>query len=189
MIEEYLKLIAQKYNFPKYYIPYLMSIGIAKRYDTHQYIVRQGEPTEFVYVILSGVIRSYSLKKDKELTMTFFKEGDLGGDFNGLIYNKPSEKTLETIEPTVCFCIPFCKAQQHLSPNLSFDLVVAKFMKTELLKRANLKLQIMTLNPNERFIYVKEHLPWLFDRVSDCHIANFIGITPVSFSRIKKRLK
>ena len=44
-------------------------------------------------------------------------------------------------------------------------------------------------SPEKRYISLLEKRPELVRRVPDHYIASFLGITPVSLSRIKKRIK
>ena len=43
--------------------------------------------------------------------------------------------------------------------------------------------------PEERFQHLLETRPDLCERIPDKYLASFLGITPVSLSRIKKRLE
>ena len=44
------------------------------------------------------------------------------------------------------------------------------------------------LNPEERYLKFIKDFPDLTNRVPDKYIANVLGITPVSLSRIRKRI-
>ena len=45
------------------------------------------------------------------------------------------------------------------------------------------------LTPEERFVQLKSTYHDLCERIPDKHLASFLGITPVSLSRIKERLE
>lgn len=44
------------------------------------------------------------------------------------------------------------------------------------------------LNPDQRYEYLMEHRPEILERVPLKYIASYIGITPVSLSRLRARL-
>jgi CRP-like cAMP-binding protein len=46
---------------------------------------------------------------------------------------------------------------------------------------------LLTLNPPERLAHAVEERPWLLDRVLQQDLAAYLGITPVSLSRLKAR--
>jgi FixJ family two-component response regulator len=46
----------------------------------------------------------------------------------------------------------------------------------------------LTKLPVERYINLLNKNPELFQKVFNKHIANYLGITPVSLSRIRKRI-
>jgi CRP-like cAMP-binding protein len=45
-----------------------------------------------------------------------------------------------------------------------------------------------TSDPEQRFLDLLEQRPDLFQRLSQAHIASYIGVRPESLSRIRKRL-
>jgi CRP-like cAMP-binding protein len=48
---------------------------------------------------------------------------------------------------------------------------------------------LLTKTPKKRYLYLKKTMSNLLEDVSQYHIASYLGITPVSLSRIKKSLK
>ena len=59
-----------------------------------------------------------------------------------------------------------------------------------LLNRMYERLESFILySPEERFQHLLETHPDLCERIPDKYLASFLGITPVSLSRIKKRLE
>jgi CRP-like cAMP-binding protein len=189
MLKEYLEIFSKKFKIPKDQLLHFQQSGILKTFKAGEYLVHQGSPTQTLYLIIAGIIRSYSFENGKEWSSTFFKEGDVAGDFNGLIKENLAERSLITLEATTCFCIPFMKLKKQLQSQDWVELSIGEYMKTEYFQRASLKMEILSLKPEDRYSYIKKHLPWLSERVSDRYIACYIGVTPVSYSRIKKRFQ
>lgn len=51
------------------------------------------------------------------------------------------------------------------------------------------KEEFLLLNtPEKRVAAFRERFPWLLPRVPDYIVASYLGMTPISYSRIKKRL-
>ena len=48
--------------------------------------------------------------------------------------------------------------------------------------------RFISLSPEQRYLSFVENNSNLLQRVSQKHIASYLGITPVSFSRLKKRI-
>ena len=44
------------------------------------------------------------------------------------------------------------------------------------------------MSPEERYAHYQEHFPELIQRVPQVHLASFLGVTPVSLSRVRSRL-
>ena len=69
-----------------------------------------------------------------------------------------------------------------------FDLYVLALKENLSIIGYRLESMIL-LSPEERYKELLEKYPQLFQTAFNKHIANFLGITPVSFSRMLKRLK
>jgi CRP-like cAMP-binding protein len=48
--------------------------------------------------------------------------------------------------------------------------------------------EIMTSSPEERYLKLLEERPYLLQRIPQHQLASYLGITPESLSRIRKRL-
>ena len=52
-----------------------------------------------------------------------------------------------------------------------------------------LKRQLTHMSPTERYLWFAENRPYLLENVPQKYIASFLGMTPVSLSRIRGKLK
>ncbi len=50
------------------------------------------------------------------------------------------------------------------------------------------EVQLLTMNATRRYLRLSESSPWLLQRVSQRHIATYLGMTEVSLSRIRGQL-
>ena len=187
MIDQILASLSKRFSIPSEGISYIKTIGKFQKFSSRTHLIHQGEQTNTLYIVIAGLIRSYSITEDKEWTSSFFKEGEVAGDFQGVILNQPAERSLMALEETLCFCIPYDILKKRYQNESWLKQSVSEYMKNEYSHRARLKMDLLSLKPEERYQYLKQHLPWMFGRVSDRYIACYMGVTPVSFSRIKNR--
>ena len=189
LFEEELNKLGQKFSIPENALNYAKRIGKFVRFQNKEHLVHQGQGSSTVYIVLTGLLRSYNVSEEKEWTSTFFKKGEIAGDFQGIIFGTQAERYLMALEETTCFCFPFKKMREEFSEEPWLEKSLSQYMKNEYSKRAKLKMYLLSCKPEERYKYLEESMPWIFDRVSDKYIACFMGITPVSLSRIKKRFR
>ena len=151
--------------------------------------------TEYIF-INRGIIRSYIINDEgKDFTKQFCfntsqsKIGNLFAiDFESLLTGTPSYcgfEVLEDSEVTVFSkknrdrLVNEAKAWQNLSNTMS-NLA---YLNTNEFADA-----LLTKNVKQRYIELREDMSTIIDKIPQYHIATFLGITPVSLSRIRKEL-
>ncbi len=187
MIDQILTDLSKRFSIPEEALSYIKSISKYKKFSPREHLLHQGGKTSTLYIVMTGLIRSYSITDDKEWTSSFFKEGEVAGDLQGVILDKSAERSLMALEETTCFCVPYDSLKGKYEKESWLGQSVGEYMKHEYSQRARLKMDLLSLKPEDRYHYLGEHLPWLFERVSDRYIACYMGVTPVSYSRIKNR--
>ncbi|WP_421754630.1 Crp/Fnr family transcriptional regulator [Croceimicrobium sp.] len=158
-----------------------------KTYKKGTILLKEGNFSSECYFILDGCIRSYFLKDGEEKTIDFFIEEDVVTPAN---YGKltPSQYYLECIEDTVVNVgNPTIEKEMYQKyPQLeSLSRVIAEVILT---KQQESFTEFKTSTPEERYLNLLKTKPGLLQRVSQYQIASYLGITPESLSRIRKRI-
>ena len=141
----------------------------------------------YVYIV-NGLARLYGYKDGEEKTLFFFKEGMFAGSIESYMFGKPSALVLEAIED-----INGLEAgREDLEYAFGSSPSLAKSLMTYTQLRLNGLLHYFSSfvldSPEERYEKFIMREPELFNRVPQHVIASFLGITPVSLSRIRKRI-
>ncbi len=142
-----------------------------------------------VYFIKEGLIRSYFVdEKGKEITNRLRYENQVISSYEIDLLNEPSRFNLQALEPTELIVIDLHDMRQIIDRNKKLEAARRFFLTTSLAESLKLVDDFILLNPEQRYMkFVKEHSE-LLNRVPDKYIANVLGITPVSLSRIRKRV-
>lgn len=61
-------------------------------------------------------------------------------------------------------------------------------LRHELLKRADKEIALISQSAGERLLAIYETMPQVYRTVAQHHLANYLGITPVSLSRLRRQL-
>lgn len=138
--------------------------------------------------IFSGLLRYYIYAAETEKTVFFFVEGQFVADMPGMVNDLPSQCCMEALEPLDILVISYSTLQQlynkHLSINKAGRLVYER-MLAEVETRLFSHLKD---TPEKRYMDLLENTPHLFQRIPQHILASFLGVTPISLSRIKKRV-
>jgi len=163
---------------------------IEERYlDRQSDFAKEGKIAMEVGFLLEGDMRHYYTRDGIEKTTYFYFEGHFVSSYLSCITGKPSDLTIQAI--TDCRLLVFkYKILQNLY-NLShnwerFGRLVAEYLAIGLEERM---VGLLMLSPEERYIQLLEsNKQKIIERIPQHYVSSYLGITPVSLSRIRRRL-
>ncbi|MFQ3576692.1 MAG: Crp/Fnr family transcriptional regulator [Cytophagales bacterium] len=140
-----------------------------------------------MFFVLKGLVRQYFMMDGEEKTTNFFMEGEpVSSTFSN--ETEPSKFFLICNEDTVLIegnpgdeQIVMVQMPQMIDIN-------SKALEAETKKMHDSLMDFKTLNPEKRYLKLLEEKPQLFNRVPLYQMASYLGITPESLSRIRKRI-
>jgi CRP-like cAMP-binding protein len=154
-------------------------------------LVQHGQVCDEVGFILSGSFRFYFIKEGTEISNYFSFQGELVSSYQSFLKRAPSFPTIEAMEDTALICFSHAGLQQLLENPLSgpkmerFGRLVAEYLICCYEERV---VSFVTQKPEERYRQLLLKQPDLLQRIPQHYVANYLGITPVSLSRIRKRI-
>ncbi len=152
-------------------------------------LIEQGSRDSRVYYLRSGLVRMYHLKDSgDEVTFDLIPEYNIVANFDLIGTEKPSNYNYETLEDSNFWSLEYevFESIVHNNPKLEAN---RKYLLRKLLLAAKERLEsFILLNPEERYLKFIKDYPDLTNRAPDKYIAQILGITPVSLSRIRKRI-
>lgn len=150
-------------------------------------LLQAGEISTHVHLIKRGCLRQWFNKDGKDITMQFFFEGQPVASIDSFLNSQPSLFAIESIEPSVIISI----SKEHFGMlNQLYPEFKDKFQEY-LFQRfrnyAQLFLSRIKDTPKERYDELIKDRPDIVKRVPQHYIASYLGITPISLSRIRNR--
>jgi len=154
-------------------------------------LIKQGQIAKKGFLVEKGCLRASVGNNGKECTFQFFFENEMVSSGESFRKQIPSSFTIETIEPCVLYILH--KKDWDIMMN---DISKIPGMKTKgfdaMLERQYeyMRQFISSINdsPEERYMRLVTEKPHILRRVPLQYIASYLGVTPVSLSRIRKRL-
>lgn len=154
-----------------------------------QYILQEGDVCKFNSFVVEGCFRMYFVDDNgKEHNLQFAVENWWIGDIGSFHSEMPSKLNIEAIENSVILQI---KREDQLKLFVDFpkfNRIFRVFTENALVSFQKRVLQNISSTAEERYIDFIERYPNFFNRISNVHIASFLGITPEFLSTIRKRL-
>ncbi len=147
-------------------------------------LVKEGQTTGYIYLMIKGAARSYYLKNGKEIHTWFAFEDDVIGALRNY-YGIPSRETIELLEDSVMlgFNIQLIKPLMVGNAQIS-NLVSAALAEYTLYLEDKLYFTHLR-TARERYDALLKHEPKTLQRVPLTYIASYLGISRETLSRLR----
>ncbi|MCV0428546.1 MAG: Crp/Fnr family transcriptional regulator [Roseibium sp.] len=155
----------------------------------NQTLLLQGETSRHAYFVESGCLRLWYNNDGEDISVKFFLAGDTVASLDSFYLNTPSKFGLESVAPSKVRVASRKDLQAKMEASSDFTskmLTVAVHCMSDY---QDLFVNRIAASPEDRYKMLLNRDPKLFDIVSQRHIASYLGITPVSLSRIRRKLK
>ncbi|WP_164112345.1 MULTISPECIES: Crp/Fnr family transcriptional regulator [Sphingobacterium] len=180
----YLDTIGKFSEEEKLGIMELIQLRYFKKGDT---VLEVGKKTEDSYLVIKGCLRSFYIVDGEEKTTEFFTEEDIITPVC-IRDNAPSKYSIACLEDTVLLVSnPQLEAIGY-SRFPQFEMLCRVVSEKELNKKQQQLDSFKILNPEDRYKKFLIDRPQLIQRVPQYQIASYLGITPQSLSRLRKRI-
>lgn len=187
------KSILRKYlerytDFEETQIDLVLNQIPVKAYKKGTCLLTQGEVPTKCYFVLSGCVRQYMISETgKETTFNFYTEDQAVTIYNQHKSDKTSDYTLVCLEDCVLVVGDLNAEQDMYEAYPELAEMTRQMMIQDFGNVQQEFAQFMASSPEERYRQLVLKRPGLVDRVPQNQLATYLGITPESLSRIKKR--
>lgn len=156
-----------------------------------EFLIEAGKVCNEVAFILRGAVRYYHVKDGAEITNYFSVENEMVSAYKSFLTQLPSALSIEAIENTQVIIFTK-KSLEKLLDNERINMKMERFgrivAETLFCCFDDRLTAFIIQSPEERYRALLESGSTILTRIPQHYIANFLGITPVSLSRIRKRL-
>ena len=151
-------------------------------------LLQGGKICSFLAFIDNGSIRHFHIKDGIEKTCDISFEKTWVTDFQSFTNGTSSIMNLQAMEETVVYVIRkdnVYSLYRECSKYETFGRMMAELVAQ---RATDIAMSLSSDKPEERFQNLLDRQPDLFQRVPQKYIANFLGISPESLSRIRARI-
>ena len=101
----------------------------------------------------------------------------------------PAPICVEALEDSTIVSVPVRLITPLLNENIELMNLYNRFLRQSLQMHWENKIMLMQYTATDRYLWFLKRFPNLIDRVSHKYIASFLGMTPVSLSRIRRSIR
>ncbi len=165
----------------------LMSISIYKVFESKEIILKKGRNDKKFFITLKGSIRSYSIVNGVERNCHLRSEGFLMGDPGSFEENPMSLHDTEAITKSHVLLFDMGELEEIALKNPKMMRFYLKLMKEIIVVFSHRIRSFVTMNATERYEHLIQWNPLYLKSTYDKHLASFLGMTPLTFHRVKHK--
>jgi CRP-like cAMP-binding protein len=147
-----------------------------------------GQSCKTIYFIKKGAIRIYYLKDGMDITESFQFENTIVARVESLFSGKPSSKAIQALEAATLLLIPTDKLTLLYAEFHSIERLFRKIFEESHMQSIHRLEGIQFHTAEERYHNLLKEKPQILQRIPLKYIASYLGITPVSLSRIRANI-
>ena len=151
--------------------------------------IREGDVSRKLAFIEQGIIRSYTIKDNGDEATLFLRwEGQFIASHDTIIHRQPSKFIYRALEPVTLLQMDYDVLEDVLKNHPEYEPLRNFFLMGMLAESLKMMESFVCKSPEERYRDLLTERFDLVNRVPGKYIASMMGITPVSLSRIRKRM-
>jgi len=166
-------------------LPFLKPVHFKKR----EFLQRQGDTCKNVYFLKSGFLRMYFVDMEgNEINCRFIDEHQFVLDCDSFITQTPSKYYWQAMQDSELLSLRYADIEMLYSTCPTWQCL-GRLMTEQIFRQVNERVEMLLFYPPEvRYSMLLNRSPQLFNKVSQHHIASYIGVKPESLSRLRKRI-
>ena len=165
----------------------LLSISVYKIFRSKEIILKSGRKDKQFFITLKGSARSYSIVKGVELNCHLRSEGFLMGDARSFGDDPVSLLNTEAITDSHVLLFDMGELEEIAFETPKMMTFYLNLMKEIIVVFSHRIHTFVTMNAAERYDDLMKWNPLYLKSAYDKHLASFLGITPLTFHRVKNK--
>lgn len=152
------------------------------------FLLEEGNVSKEFFFILKGGVRLFYLTDTIEKTAFFYFEKQFVSSYESFTKKIPAKHNLQTTEDTTIAVISAEAAYKLLNTHPKFEILARVMMEEELIIYQEIISSFVTMNAEQRYVGLLDSNPKILQRIPLHQLATYLGVSPETLSRIRKRI-
>jgi CRP-like cAMP-binding protein len=164
--------------------PDLRSIELDKKEN----FLQIGQVCRNISFVTEGAVRSFEISSEGKEICTFFGFAPVFvTDYWSLLTQSASQLTFQTLEPSVIIQLPIESVKRGYELSHRWERVGRLMAEQVFMQEIGRRNDLLHKSPAERYEYIENNHPDWILRIPQIYLSSYLGITPESLSRLRKR--
>lgn len=167
----------------------LLKVTRIKKLKKGEFLIRAGDQQDWWFFLVSGLFRGFLLDANgRDISECFCYQAGTAV-ISGLGLQEPSPINFEALADSEVLCIKLSEVLPLLEENTELLTLYNRILLAAMRAQRNTQLALSQYSGRQRYQWFLKSYPALVGRVSDKHIASFLGMTPVTLSRLRRAMR
>lgn len=160
-----------------------------KKIRKKQYLLQEGDVCKTLAFVEKGALKEYSVdEKGAEHILQFALEGWIISDLYSFMTGEPATYNIEALEDSEVVLISRSAQEELFNKVPKYESYSRMQITGAYLAMQKRVSSLISLSLEERYLYFTGLYPNIVQRVPQHMIASYLGLTPETVSRIRKKL-
>jgi CRP-like cAMP-binding protein len=186
MIPSVRKIISGIIPIKEEYLDVFFSKFKTVSYKKGDYFVKEGQISRYIGFIVKGCLMCVYNNDGKEFIDEFSLDNEFISAYASFITGTPADKDIICLEDSELLILSYSNLQELYEIDPVFERT-GRLMAEMLFMNWQQRVKSLLLdNAETRYLKLTENRPDLIQRVPQYHIAQYLGVSPETLSRIRK---
>jgi len=166
-------------------------VGLAKerRIATGSYFIQEGSKTNRLGFVKRGLFQNtYLTEKGKECAFAFTTENEFIYECHAMRTFDVAHYSVQAIEDSIVLEVDYKAWVAPFVDSAWWNKILLDLTTVESSAKSGREIRLMSITGRERYAHFRDHYSHLEDRIKQHIIAAYLGISPVSLSRIRREM-
>ena len=176
-------------NLPDSEVKRFTELAKRKKIAKGSYFIREGYRTNKLGFVKKGLFRSlYLAEKGDECTFAFTAENEFIYECRAMRTFDVAQYSVQAIENAIVLEVDYKAWVAPFRDSVWWNKTLLDLTTAESSEKSGREIRLMSLTGRQRYAHFLENYSHLEHRLKQHMIASYLGITPVSLSRIRKEM-
>jgi CRP/FNR family transcriptional regulator, anaerobic regulatory protein len=159
-----------------------------KKFPKNYTLLSEGQNADAFYFVITGCLRLYYLAETEEKNAYFYTENMFVSSFLSFSKQTPAKHNIATIEESTLIKFDLNTVEKFINYSPKFAVLAKIMMEKELATYQQIISSFVTQDAEGRYLDFRKNHADLMKRIPQHHIATYLGVSPETLSRIRKRI-
>lgn len=159
------------------------------RLDKRSYLLEAGKTARHLYFLAKGLARFFFINEEgQEITSDFYFAPGFIASFTSFVNQTPSQFTIQALMPVNALAISRNDLLDLYEKHPRLERMGRILTEQAYSEAEKHLLSLLNDAPKDRYLWLLQEYPQYVQHIPLQYLASYLGITPESLSRIRKRI-